>query len=42
VTAGQAEAAGLGYAPLPANAVALAEQTLGQIETGSGSLMFTS
>ena len=37
VTTGQAEAAALGYAPLPSNVVALAQQTLQQLQTASGS-----
>lgn len=42
LTSGQEVAAGLGYAPLPASVVALAQQTLGQLETASGSALFTS
>jgi phosphate transport system substrate-binding protein len=36
VTRGQSAAASLGYAPLPANVVALAQSTLKQLETASG------
>ena len=36
VTTGQAQAAALGYAPLPANVVALAQSTLKQLETAKG------
>jgi hypothetical protein len=36
VTTGQALAAGLGYAPLPNNVVALAQSTLKQLETSTG------
>jgi phosphate transport system substrate-binding protein len=36
VTTGQSEAASLGYAPLPANVVALAQSTLKQLETSAG------
>jgi phosphate transport system substrate-binding protein len=36
VTKGKVEAAQLGYAPLPANVVALAESTLNQLETANG------
>jgi len=39
-TAGQAQATSLGYAPLPANAVALAHQTLLQLQTPSGQKIF--
>lgn len=42
VTTGQSDAPALGYAPLPASVVALAEQTLGQLETGSGTPLFNS
>lgn len=42
VTTGQQQAAQLGYAPLPANVVSLAEQTLAQMETSSGSALFAS
>jgi phosphate transport system substrate-binding protein len=42
LTTGQGVAPGLGYAPLPASVVALAEQTLGQLETAGGSPLFTS
>jgi phosphate transport system substrate-binding protein len=40
-TTGQKQAAALGYSPLPANVVSLAHQTLLQIETSSGSPVFT-
>jgi phosphate transport system substrate-binding protein len=40
VTTGQGEAAALGYAPLPANVVALAERTLAQLESTTGSPLF--
>ena len=36
VTTGQAQAAALGYAPLPANVVALAKATLRELETAAG------
>jgi EamA domain-containing membrane protein RarD len=36
VTTGQTTAASLGYAPLPANVVAIAQATLKQLETSSG------
>ena len=42
LTTGQGVAAGLGYAPLPASVVALGQQTLGQLQTASGSPLFTS
>jgi phosphate transport system substrate-binding protein len=41
VTTGQGVAASLGYAPLPSSVVALAQQTLGQLQTASGSPLFT-
>jgi phosphate transport system substrate-binding protein len=41
VTQGQADATALGYAPLPANAVQLALSTLAQLETTSGSPLFS-
>jgi phosphate transport system substrate-binding protein len=41
ITTGQSAAAGLGYAPLPANAAALAEKTLEQLQTSSGSSLFS-
>jgi phosphate transport system substrate-binding protein len=41
VTQGQADAAALGYAPLPPDAAALALQTLSQLETPSGSPLFS-
>ncbi len=41
ITTAQGYASGLGYAPLPANAVALAHQTLLGLETSSGSPIFT-
>ncbi|HZU80667.1 MAG TPA: hypothetical protein VE991_12180, partial [Acidimicrobiales bacterium] len=41
-TSGQQYASALGYAPLPANAVALAHQTLLQLETSSGQPLFSS
>jgi phosphate transport system substrate-binding protein len=40
-TTGQKFSAGLGYAPLPANAVALAHTTLLGLQTGSGQAIFT-
>jgi phosphate transport system substrate-binding protein len=40
-TTGQRQAAALGYSPLPANVVSLAHQTLLQMETSSGSPVFT-
>ena len=36
VTAGQAEAAELGYAPMPTNVVQLAQSTLSELETSTG------
>ena len=39
-TAGQAAAGTLGYAPLPANAVALAHRTLSTLETAAGQPIF--
>jgi phosphate transport system substrate-binding protein len=42
LTTGQGVAASLGYAPLPASVVTLAQQTLGQLETANGSSLFTS
>jgi phosphate transport system substrate-binding protein len=41
VTTGQGVAAGLGYAPLPSSVVALAQHTLQQLQTASGSPLFT-
>lgn len=41
VTTGQADAAALGYAPLPASVVSLAANTLGQLENSSGSPLFS-
>ena len=40
-TTGQRQAEALGYAPLPANAVAVAHQTLLQLETASGQPLFS-
>jgi len=40
VTTGQAQAASLGYSPLPASVVQLAEKTLVLLETSSGALLF--
>jgi phosphate transport system substrate-binding protein len=40
-TSGQSYSAGLGYAPLPANVVALAHKTLLELETSSGQAIFT-
>ena len=42
VTAGQAQAAAIGYAPLPSNVVSLAESTILQMQTASGQPLFTS
>lgn len=42
VTIGQSQAPPLGYAPLPGNAVTLAEQTLAQLQDRSGSPLFES
>jgi phosphate transport system substrate-binding protein len=42
LTTGQGVAAGLGYAPLPASVVALGQQRLGELQTASGSPLFTS
>lgn len=41
ITTGQSEAAALGYAPLPANVVTLAHNTLLMMETSSGSPLFS-
>ena len=41
-TSGQAQAAALGYSPLPANVVALAHQTLLTLENSSGKALFSS
>jgi phosphate transport system substrate-binding protein len=41
ITTAQGYSSGLGYAPLPANAVAVAHQTLLGLETSSGSPIFT-
>jgi phosphate transport system substrate-binding protein len=41
VTTGQGVAAQLGYAPLPPSVVSLAQQTLSQLQTASGSPLFT-
>lgn len=40
-TTGQQQAASTGYAPLPANAVALAHTTLEQLQNGSGQPLFS-
>jgi phosphate transport system substrate-binding protein len=40
-TSGQSDSSGLGYAPLPSGAVALAHSTLLGLETASGSPIFT-
>jgi phosphate transport system substrate-binding protein len=42
VTAGQADAAALGYAPLPANVAALAHTTILELEGASGTPLFSS
>ncbi|HET6965101.1 MAG TPA: phosphate ABC transporter substrate-binding protein PstS [Acidimicrobiales bacterium] len=42
ITTGQKQAPALGYAPLPANVVSQAEQTLVQLETSSGRPLFGS
>ncbi len=42
ITAGQKQAPALGYGPLPANVVSLAERTLAQMETSSGRALFGS
>lgn len=42
ISTGQQQAAGLGYAPLPAEAVTLAQQTLAQMETSTGGALFGS
>lgn len=42
VTTGQKEAPALGYAPMPANAVTLAQQTLASLQGPSGSPLFSS
>lgn len=42
VTTGQKQAPALGYAPMPANAVALAQQTLATMQTSSGGSLFES
>jgi phosphate transport system substrate-binding protein len=41
ITTGQAQAQALGYSPLPANVVTLAHQTLLQMQTSSGTPVFT-
>jgi phosphate transport system substrate-binding protein len=41
ITTGQKQAAALGYSPLPSNVVALAHQTLLQLQTASGSPVFS-
>jgi phosphate transport system substrate-binding protein len=41
ITTGQADASALGYAPLPAAARQLAAATLGQLESGAGTPLFT-
>jgi phosphate transport system substrate-binding protein len=41
VTTGQSDAAALGYAPLPSNAVSLAVQTLDQLQTSAGVALFS-
>ena len=41
VTTGQADAAALGYAPLPASVAQLAVTTLGQLETAAGTPLFS-
>jgi phosphate transport system substrate-binding protein len=41
VTTGQGVAAQLGYAPLPPSVVSLAQRTLSQLQTASGSPLFT-
>jgi phosphate transport system substrate-binding protein len=41
ITTGQKQAEALGYSPLPANAVTLAHKTLLQMQTSSGSPVFT-
>jgi hypothetical protein len=40
-TTGQQQAAPLGYAPMPANAVALAHATLLTLQTASGQPLFS-
>jgi phosphate transport system substrate-binding protein len=42
VTTGQSVSSSLGYAPMPANAVSLAQSTLMQMQTSTGSPLFTS
>lgn len=42
VTTGQSEAAKLGYAPMPANAVKLATSTLEKLDNSSGQALFSS
>lgn len=42
VTTGQRQAAALGYAPLPADVVSLAQQTLAQLQDSSGNPLFGS
>lgn len=41
ITTGQAHAVSLGYSPLPANVVALSHRTLLQLQTSSGTPLFT-
>jgi len=40
VNAGQSEASSIGYAPLPANIVSLADSTINQMENSSGAALF--
>jgi phosphate transport system substrate-binding protein len=42
VTTGQGDAAALGYAPLPANVVSLAQSTIRELESSSGTPLFAS
>jgi phosphate transport system substrate-binding protein len=42
VTTGQQDAAALGYAPLPANVASLAQKTILEIESSTGTPLFSS
>jgi phosphate transport system substrate-binding protein len=42
VTTGQQVSSGLGYAPLPPNAVSLAQQTISSLQNASGTALFSS
>ena len=42
VTTGQGDATALGYAPLPANVVSLAQSTIHELESSAGTPLFGS